>query len=355
MGSTAEGTSLRRRARRAMRPTVPRSSLADHVPGTALIGSRSSAPPSARSPAAWSAATFYLLGCGLLVLTLVTLRLDGRGDRPVLLVLTGVTAAAGLVLLVVRSMHRPWARLVTVVVGLGVVTAAASSAATLAGLLVTSFGYLWAAIYIGYFFDRRRVYQLSALTAACIGVSLGVSQVADPGLAGVVVVTTVAAAIIVLRHLVEVLEVQAATDPLTGLLNRNGLEAAAAAVLHRQDASRGPASLAVLDLDAFSEVNNRLGHLAADRLLVELAEHWVQALGDGAVVARLGGDEFLILLPETAVDEAARRIADMHDHAPLCWSTGVVDVGDQTLEEAVAAADRLLFHAKRRRAPRAVP
>lgn len=354
MGITTERAPLRGWGR-GPRHSAHRQLLLGTRASGGELGAGGRASASARPPAAWSAATFYLLGTGLLVTALVRLHLDGRGDQPGLLALSGVTAAAGLVLLTVRAMRRPWTRLATVLLGLGVVTAAASSAGSLAGLLATSFGYLWAAIYIGYFFTRRRVYQLSALTAACIGVAIGVSQVADPGLAAITVVVTVAAAIIVLRRLVELLELRATTDPLTGLLNRDGLDAAASAVLDGYGGRGTPTSLAVLDLDAFSAVNNRVGHLAADGLLVELADHWRQQLGEGAVVARLGGDEFLILLPGTSVDEAARKIAAMHDGAPLCWSTGVVDVGDRTLEDAVAAADRLLFDAKRRRAPRAIP
>jgi diguanylate cyclase (GGDEF)-like protein len=92
------------------------------------------------------------------------------------------------------------------------------------------------------------------------------------------------------------------SDPLTGLPNRRGLEAALA--LRLADA-RGTAAVAVylLDLDGFKPVNDRLGHEAGDRLLVHVSERLRRQLRPNDVVARLGGDEFVVVvggLPATA-------------------------------------------------------
>ena len=65
----------------------------------------------------------------------------------------------------------------------------------------------------------------------------------------------------------------------------------------------------VLDLDLFREVNETLGHLAGDRLLVEVARRLSQAAGPDDLVARLGGDEFAALLVGLASPAAAEQRA----------------------------------------------
>lgn len=85
------------------------------------------------------------------------------------------------------------------------------------------------------------------------------------------------------------------TDPLTGLLNRRGLDERLAELLGK----RNPESfcVALLDLDGFKPVNDCYGHGVGDLLLKDVAKRLRDAAGDDAVVARLGGDEFAILLP----------------------------------------------------------
>src|SRR5579871_4392628 len=110
-------------------------------------------------------------------------------------------------------------------------------------------------------------------------------------------------------------------DPLTGLLNRRGLEAELERhVTHvRRYGDRG--ALLALDLDHFKTVNDTLGHDAGDQLIVSVAEILTERLRATDTVARLGGDEFAILLPEatlsTAEGVAAQLVADIHEHAVL--------------------------------------
>jgi diguanylate cyclase (GGDEF)-like protein/PAS domain S-box-containing protein len=103
-------------------------------------------------------------------------------------------------------------------------------------------------------------------------------------------------------------------DPLTDLPNRalfrDRLEHAMRA------AHRGHTDLAVLmlDLDGFKEVNDRHGHHAGDRVLIEVARRLIRAVRDSDTVARLGGDEFAVLLPSVGgpegVEQATAHILD---------------------------------------------
>ncbi|HEX6871184.1 MAG TPA: bifunctional diguanylate cyclase/phosphodiesterase, partial [Micromonosporaceae bacterium] len=95
-------------------------------------------------------------------------------------------------------------------------------------------------------------------------------------------------------------------DPLTGLANRRGLGEYAATAL----AGAGVTALIVLDLDLFREVNESLGHVAGDRVLVDVGQRLARTAGPADLVARLGGDEFaaiLVGLPTPAAAEQRAR------------------------------------------------
>ncbi len=105
----------------------------------------------------------------------------------------------------------------------------------------------------------------------------------------VTISTMVWVAVAILTELNARLRAQAHTDSLTGLLNRTGF-AVAAAQQRAMAGRRGePLSLAVIDLDDFKLVNDRGGHAAGDRLLVEIAGVWTASLRPGDVLARFGG------------------------------------------------------------------
>ncbi|MFW2512422.1 putative bifunctional diguanylate cyclase/phosphodiesterase [Demequina sp. SO4-13] len=107
------------------------------------------------------------------------------------------------------------------------------------------------------------------------------------------------------------LALRAASDDLTGLLNRSGLAEALRGEL-RVDSGR--ACLLLADLDNFKLVNDTLGHVAGDAVLRAFAERLRATAGPTALLARLGGDEFAIILPGDAAADAeliATRILDM--------------------------------------------
>lgn len=84
----------------------------------------------------------------------------------------------------------------------------------------------------------------------------------------------------------------AATDSLTGLVNRRGIEPA----LHDAIAE-GHYSLAFVDVDRFKDINDRFGHSRGDSVLEAVAERLRASLPAGARLARWGGEEFLVVMP----------------------------------------------------------
>ncbi|CAM5518710.1 GGDEF-domain containing protein [Streptomyces spiroverticillatus] len=98
-------------------------------------------------------------------------------------------------------------------------------------------------------------------------------------------------------------------DPLTGLPNRQWLLERAWPALEEAESLGSRSALVLIDMDRFRSVNDTLGHLAGDRLLLQIAARLRKALPKGAEAARLGGDEFAVLLPRTESATSAQRIA----------------------------------------------
>jgi diguanylate cyclase (GGDEF)-like protein/PAS domain S-box-containing protein len=101
------------------------------------------------------------------------------------------------------------------------------------------------------------------------------------------------------------------TDPLTGLYNRAVFVEGLGRRLKESQRRRGmdPFALLYLDLDRFKIVNDSLGHLVGDELLVAVSRRLETCLRQGDVLARLGGDEFAILVNGLQSDQHANVIA----------------------------------------------
>lgn len=103
-------------------------------------------------------------------------------------------------------------------------------------------------------------------------------------------------------------------DPLTGISNRRGFDAAFDAAWRRALRRRYPLALLLVDVDFFKAVNDLHGHPYGDECLVKLARVMeAQARRPDDLVARLGGEEFIILLPESSADAAVLAARRLHE------------------------------------------
>jgi len=148
-------------------------------------------------------------------------------------------------------------------------------------------------------------------------------------------------------------QLQAETDPLTGLLNRRAMEER---VRHLREAGK-PFALAMADLDHFKRLNDSFGHDTGDRALRTFARVLREALRDADVVSRHGGEEFVIVLPEMDALAAApvlhrirQKLREAVGTALIPAFTVSIGVADSTwsgdLSDVVRAADHALMQAK---------
>jgi len=151
---------------------------------------------------------------------------------------------------------------------------------------------------------------------------------------------------------------QAITDSLTGLKTRRFFMEALNAEWKRATRSNRTFCVVIVDLDHFKEVNDKLGHLEGDLVLVRLARLLDQKVRASNTVARFGGDEFTVLLPETSGEQArilCSRLREWIDQDPMLRerrvtaSFGLATFPEHgtTPEELLRAADFGMYDAKR--------
>lgn len=159
---------------------------------------------------------------------------------------------------------------------------------------------------------------------------------------------------------VEQLRFRAHHDPLTELPNRTLFLDRLRLAINQARRYQRRFALLMIDLDRFKEVNDRLGHLAGDQLLVEAARRLASCVRETDTVARLGGDEFAIILAETASDEEAELIAarvvgllnePYHLDAGTAQISGCVGIAlyplhGSDLDTLLSNADHALYAAK---------
>ena len=150
-------------------------------------------------------------------------------------------------------------------------------------------------------------------------------------------------------------------DPLTGALNRRGLEERLTSEMSRFQRYGRPWSLIMIDIDHFKKVNDTFGHPAGDAVLKELVNRLSPLLRKTDSLARYGGEEFAVLMPETEAENAQgvaqklRQAIEMTEFlhrgrdVPVTISLGVSQVREKDLEPqaVISRADKALYAAKK--------
>jgi len=152
----------------------------------------------------------------------------------------------------------------------------------------------------------------------------------------------------------------AATDSLTGILNRRTIEVETMRQLAQIKRSGDNVAIMMIDVDHFKQINDRHGHPAGDEVLRRLA-HLMRSVVRGTdYIARYGGEEFCILLPATGEKQAAalaERLRRLYSELRVDWnghslqstiSIGVADSrqAGSDLETLIKAVDTALYQAK---------
>ena len=151
---------------------------------------------------------------------------------------------------------------------------------------------------------------------------------------------------------------QAITDPLTGALNRRQMDIALGELLRRARGRPVPASILLVDIDNFKQINDQFGHAAGDEVLVGLVQLITARKRTVDSLYRMGGEEFLLLLQETsalAASVVAEQLRALIEDAalikdlPITISIGVAECeAGYAPEQWLKAADEALYRAKKK-------
>jgi diguanylate cyclase (GGDEF)-like protein len=147
------------------------------------------------------------------------------------------------------------------------------------------------------------------------------------------------------------------TDALTNLWNRRYFYKIISQKMDQQKIKKSCLYIALIDVDNFKQVNDNLGHLTGDELLVQLATVFRQSVRDTDIVVRWGGDEFAIILPDIPSEEAfliAKRIKETvkNKFKPylITISVGIMQITDEIdAKRVLEKLDKALYQAKQTR------
>jgi diguanylate cyclase len=156
------------------------------------------------------------------------------------------------------------------------------------------------------------------------------------------------------------LSLQTRHDPLTGALNRKGLDEALNREVSNVRRRNVVLSIVMLDIDDFKALNDRLGHASGDAALAHLATVAQAAMRPQDTLARYGGEEFVILLPDTPLDKGIEAMTRLQrelaknfflegtEKIQITFSAGVAQLGpDELGAHAIHRADQAMYLAKR--------
>ncbi len=153
---------------------------------------------------------------------------------------------------------------------------------------------------------------------------------------------------------------QARHDPLTGALNRRGMDEVILREIANARRKGTPLCLALLDIDNFKKLNDDLGHEAGDEALTHLANVTRESMRPQDTLARYGGEEFVIVLPDTLLELGVATLTRLQRELTkkfflrdnlkvlITFSAGVAQIGtEETGGDCLKRADQAMYLAKR--------
>lgn len=284
-------------------------------------------------------------------------------DTVVLIPLGVISAAVFLGPIAINRARRP--EVADLAMSVAVFTAAAF-AAGMTGGAGSPVAYL---LPVGIVIEAARGVPLATVTSALVAglVLLGTTLAVEAGalaadplqmVAALAALASVTLAAVVLAGSEISYRKAAVLDPLTGLLNRQGLEQRFEELRQQALLSEAPICLVLFDLDHFKSINDRYGHDVGDAVLKEVAYEVRKSLRKFELLYRIGGEEFLVILPGIAAGDGtitAEHLRMVIERARVRSEIGVTasfgvsggDGDEIVFEDLYRRADEALYASKR--------
>jgi diguanylate cyclase (GGDEF)-like protein len=161
----------------------------------------------------------------------------------------------------------------------------------------------------------------------------------------------------------ERLESLSLIDPLTQLFNRRALNELISHQVARANRNGGPLTFLIMDINGFRELNAKLGSMEGNRVLTDFARMLKKVFRGGDLIFRQGGDEFLVVMPDTAEQQAESPLQRLlglvehwnlenGNHFQLSFTWGLAGyVTGTSLEDVLRTVDRKLYQKMHNLAP----
>jgi diguanylate cyclase (GGDEF)-like protein len=206
--------------------------------------------------------------------------------------------------------------------------------------------------------DLATGYELSASIFYTIPVGIGAWYVFWNGLVRLGFFAIIAFLLDSLRRAIEVRDLLAQQDGLTGIMNARTFRQRCDSIFALASRHGRPLAIGYLDLDGFKGVNDTLGHGIGDQVLREVAAALTKRLRTSDLGGRLGGDEFAVLLPETDIAGARTFFMELREDLvglaatnrwPVGFSIGVAVFHSPPAnpDDAIRCADELMYNVKK--------
>lgn len=295
----------------------------------------------------WSLVVWYAAMAVVMMLNLVSLGATGASLGVRLIAITWWASGAA-VLLVLRDRTPGWLLHMLLDAGIILISAISLSAANEVRSVSQMMFIIIPAVYAATWFGRQQMATHLLLLVTMSGTAVIARGIyPDSGRVWVVLMVLAIGLAYFVNALVQHLNHQATVDPVTGLLNRVGLEAVTGSL-----ANRGSIGLervvVVLDLDGFKSINDRDGHAAGDAVLREVGDVMRAQLRPSDTTARTGGDEFVIVLVRTNVPQAEQIVQRLVRALPVACSYGIAGwpLGEE-FSRSLGLADAGMYSHKR--------